>query len=162
MKKIILFIMCSIICFTACGEKEKTIEKLIYGDKVSSILDKDEFNKVSISKSFATIKAFVDYINQCATNKVNLMGKKFKVRGLFYFQKEDFDYEAIDDKHYNYLSATIEGYSNLWFYIKFIDSDLNLSSAPYSAEKEFTFIVSVNRYNYNGGKNNIEGYSYDL
>ena len=161
MKKLLLLLLCCGLFFCAC-DKDKTIEKIIYGDKVSSILDKEEFNNVSVSKSFDTIDSFVNYINECAANKVNLMGKKFKVKGLFYMKKEDFSYEAIGEKHYNYLSATIQGYSNLWFYIKFIDSDLSLPSTSYSTEKEFTFIISVCRYNYDGEKNNIEGYSYDL
>ena len=160
MKKLAL-LFCLFLVFVACG-KDKTIEKIIYGDNPTYnerpvILEKADFDKVSVLKSFNSTDDFLNYLRQCSDNRTNLLGKKFKIKGTFNFNGSNFI--ALNEKHYFCYLTTIENTSDFRMTIYFADSDIN-NRPPEQLEAELTFIV----YNcvYNDDYAKISSYSYDL
>lgn len=155
MKKLVL-LLCFFLVFVACGKDEKTIEKIIYGDKTSSVLDKDDYNKVAITQSFNSFNDFKSYALQCAENKTNLAGKKFKVRDTFKISIEGFN--SIGEKHFFIFKTYINSSDTqrLEFTLKYIDT----KEAPEQVEMEMIFIVT--KCQYYSIWNTIEGYSYSL
>ena len=151
MKKLVL-LFCLFLVFVACG-KDKTIEKIIYGDKTSSVLDKQDYDKVSITKSFNSINDFKTYIEQCAENNVNLVGKKFKIRDTFAISNMGF--YSIDAKHYFIYRSAIQ-ISEFYLLLTYLDT----KEAPEQVEMEIAFIVT--KCEYPSYMNSIEGYSYSL
>ena len=167
MKKLVL-LLCFFLIFVSCG-KDKTIEKIIYGDISSydydrpAILDKADFDKVPVSKSFNSTDEFINYLKQCKDNKTNLLGKKFKIKGTFEILR-DGPFTALNEKHYFYYSTTISEYvdaggSKLDIY--FADSDTK-NYPPEQLEPELTCIVYSCEYHYYYNTASIRGYSYDL
>ena len=158
MKKLAL-LLCLFFVFVSCGKDEKTIEKIIYGDKTSSVLDKDDYNKVSTTKSFNNIDDFVAYMTQCYNDKVNLVGKKFKVKGTF--EIIDSGFCTINEKHYYMFRAHLQTSENPQIYmdIKLLDTDKNLAP-PSQLETDLIYIVTKSNYKYSQA--GIEGYSYNL
>lgn len=167
MKKIIL-LLCLCLVFISCSKDDKTIEKIIYGDKITygdnpTILDKNKFNQVSVSKSFNNTNDFISYMKQCFNNRTNLLGKKFKVKGIFNIRQSDF--VAIDEKHYFFFRTSIEDIDSspkVISIIKFVSSNSNTN--PPEQINEITFIVTKNEGSYYEDNKQItlEGYSYDL
>ena len=161
MKKILL-LLCLCLLFVSCG-KDKTIEKIIYGDNTTyddgrpAILDKTDFDTVSVSKSFDSTDEFLNYLKQCKDNKTNLLGKKFKIKGTFNFPNKLFI--ALNEKHYFYYSTTIyDNASDSRMIISFADSDIN-NQPPEQLELEITCIIYSCLYN---AYADIKSYSYDL
>ena len=159
MKKLVL-LLCFFLVFVACG-KDKTIEKIIYGDKTSSALDKDDYNKVAISKSFNSIDEFVTYMKQCFNDKVNLIGKKFKVKGTFEISSSGF--YSINEKHYYMFRVYLHESENPFVqaYIDFLDTDKSLTP-PSQLQMDLVFIITRSDYYEYGPQASIQGYSYSL
>lgn len=153
MKKLLLLLLCCGLFFCACG-KDKTIEKIIYGDKVSSILDKQEFDKVPVFREFNNTEDLLAYINQCYQNKTNISGKKLKVKGLCSLHKY---FYANDPNHYYNIRGTFSSSSSpSTFRVDFVDTDKNIEP-PSEATISFTCIVTeVGLYN----SNSFYSYSY--
>ena len=156
--RVITCFICITFLFASCG-KDKTIEKIIYGEpgnseNKSKILNIGDFNSFSISQEFNSINDFYNYINQCCVNKTNLLGIKFKIKDSFalnntleyfedyYFYKQIFLYSNVS-------SGTI------YFTVSFVNTDLNSNVSNIG---ELVFIVNVCRYV--DGSIEIRGYSY--
>ncbi|MBO7713905.1 MAG: hypothetical protein J6S85_10075 [Methanobrevibacter sp.] len=160
MKKLVL-LFCLFLVFVACSGKDKTIEKIIYGDKSSVILDKEAFNKIPTTKSCNNFDELATYINQCAEDKTNLAGKKIKVKGVFNISGPHF--VSIDEKHYSLFQCNnmvLSESPHIEFWVKFIDSDKNKTN-PGQVEMELTCIVSKCQYQY-PSYFVVEVYSYDI
>ena len=160
MKKLVL-LLCFFLVFISCGKDEKTIEKIIYGDKTSSVLDKDDYNKVAIARSFNSIDDFVAYMKQCYNDKVNLIGKKFKVKGTFDISSSGF--YSINEKHYYMFRVHLDTSENPYvqMYINLLDTDKNLTP-PSQLQMDLVFIITRSDYYEYGPQASINGYSYSL
>lgn len=166
-KLFILLLLFSIFLFTSCG-KDKTIEKIIYGDTPTSgntenngkILSREQFNSVAVTQEFNSIDDFYNYMLQCYTNKTNLLGIKFKIKASFNLTDTLQYYPDLNDEnHYFYktFSKTIGSNPNVFFSVDFTDTDLN---SDVSSIDEVTFIVRYCYYYYSSGSINIGCYSY--
>lgn len=160
MKKIVL-LLCLFLVFVACG-KDKTIEKIIYGNDTRygenpTVLDKADFDKIPISKSFNSYDDFCNYMAECFESKANILGKKFKITNTFNVVEEDC--RILDEKHFWQYCIRKYGDEPLDFTIHFANAN-NISTSQIS---EVTFLVTICIYRY--GQTiiaQIKGYSYDL
>lgn len=147
-----------IFLFASCG-KDKTIEKIIYGDNATNTLSRDKFNAVSIKKEFNNIDDFHNYVKQCYTDKTNITGAKFKVKGHFDLSEYIY-YQNGDDKYYYKQIILHTDYSNrpyLYLSVNFVNTDLNSSI---SSVEEIIFIITSSTYDYDSQYFGIGGYSY--
>jgi len=166
-KTLVIFFMCITFLFVSCG-KDKTIEKIIYGEnsnnednKYSLILDKEQFNSVAITREFNNIDDFFNYIEQCWTNKTNLAGLKFKIRGSFTVTNSDLLYSddySYYGGHYFYKKLVVSlttPYRTLT--INFTDTDLN---STITNTEDVVFIVIYSNYSYDSEYQKYSIYSY--
>ncbi len=176
-KLMFFFLLFSAILFTSCT-RDKVIEKIIYGEPItngdngnngnignngnnnSSRLSREQFNAITITREFNDINDFYNYIKKCYTNKTDLRGIKFKIRGTFNITSDFVQYYS-GDGHYCYKRYSITtDYSNkpyMSFIVDFIDTDLN---STISNIADITFIVNYLYYYYDNQSININGYSY--
>ena len=152
-KLTILFLFFSIFLFISCG-KDKTIEKIIYGDTIDS---EKQFKSRAISREFNNVNEFRDYMVECLNNKTNVLGFKFKIKGTFQLKNT----LSFKSKHYYQYKGYAWGsqvYPKLDFEIGFVNTDLD---STISSVDELVFIVRECTYNYDGyGYIYIDGYSY--
>ena len=165
MKEISLLLFCLIgvsFLFTSCG-KDKTVEKLIYGDTSLNMLSRDQFNSLSVSISFDNIDDFYNYIKQCAMNKTNLLGKKFRINN-HHFELQD--YLSYNGQNYFYKACGSyydDDTCDIRFSVGFVNTYLY---TDITSVESVTFIVQGCNYWYGSGYSSseyeaeISGYSY--
>ena len=144
--------ICSIFLFVSCG-KDKTIEKIIYGEPTTSgdngnILSREQFNSVAISREFDSVDDFYNYMKQCCVNKTDLREIKFKIKGSFTPRAVIYE----ENNAYKRIDITVNSSPYMYLFIKCFDFN-----ATYT--EEIIFIVNNLRY-FNESNFEVHGYTY--
>ena len=155
LKILMLFFMSIMFLFVSCG-KDKTIEKIIYGDPGNSennskILSKEDFNSLPFLQEFNSFNDFNNYLDQCCANKTNILGAKIRIKGSFDLT----NFLEYFEDYYYYKQNCINDSSNGYFRVYFVNTDLNSNASNIG---EVSFIV--NRCFYNDNYYEVYGYSY--
>lgn len=155
-KSVVIFLCCITFLFTSCG-KDKTIEKIIYGEPItngdngnnnSNILNKEQFNSVAISREFNSFDDFYNYMKQCCVNKTDLREIKFKIKGSFTPRAVIYE----ENNAYKRIDITINSSPYMSLIIKCFDFN-----ATYA--EEIIFIINHLRY-YSEYNFEVHGYAY--